>query len=83
MAVRLFDVECKPADAPRLTPSIRIAPVDVKLERVARVAPAQVIRVGDSRLRPTAQLAVASVAGRSSRSAKSFEAAWATTGSET
>jgi predicted AAA+ superfamily ATPase len=36
---RLFGVECKWADAPRLTPSIRIAQEDLGLERVAVVHP--------------------------------------------
>ena len=36
---RLFGVECKRADAPRLTPSIRIALADLRLERVAVVYP--------------------------------------------
>jgi predicted AAA+ superfamily ATPase len=36
---RLFGVECKRADAPRLTPSIRIALDDLGLERVAVVYP--------------------------------------------
>ncbi len=36
---RLFGVECKRADAPRLTPSIRIALDDLGLERVAIVYP--------------------------------------------
>lgn len=36
---RLFGVECKRADAPRLTPSIRIAMDDLGLERVAIVHP--------------------------------------------
>lgn len=36
---RLFGVECKRADAPRLTPSIRIALEDLGLERVAVVYP--------------------------------------------
>jgi predicted AAA+ superfamily ATPase len=36
---RLFGVECKRADAPRLTPSLRIALEDLKLERVAVVYP--------------------------------------------
>jgi hypothetical protein len=36
---KLFGVECKRVDAPRLTPSIRIALEDLKLERVAIVYP--------------------------------------------
>jgi predicted AAA+ superfamily ATPase len=36
---RLFGVECKRADAPRLTPSIRVALEDLGLERVAVVYP--------------------------------------------
>jgi uncharacterized protein len=36
---RLFGVECKRADAPRVTPSIRIALEDLALERVAVVYP--------------------------------------------
>jgi predicted AAA+ superfamily ATPase len=36
---RLFGVECKRADAPRLTPSMRIALDDLKLERVVVVYP--------------------------------------------
>lgn len=36
---RLFGVECKRADAPRLTPSIRIALQDLSLDRVAVVYP--------------------------------------------
>lgn len=36
---RLFGVECKRADAPRLTPSIRVALADLELERVAIVYP--------------------------------------------
>jgi len=36
---RLLGVECKHADAPRLTPSIRIALQDLELERVAVVYP--------------------------------------------
>lgn len=36
---RLFGVECKHADAPRMTPSIRIALEDLRLERVAVVYP--------------------------------------------
>jgi hypothetical protein len=36
---RLFGVECKRADAPRMTPSIRIALEDLGLERVAVVYP--------------------------------------------
>jgi predicted AAA+ superfamily ATPase len=36
---RLFGVECKRADAPRLTPSIRIALDDLGLERVAVLYP--------------------------------------------
>ena len=36
---RLFGVECKRADAPRITPSIRIAVADLGLERVAVVYP--------------------------------------------
>lgn len=36
---RLFGVECKRADAPRVTPSMRIALEDVGLERIAVVHP--------------------------------------------
>lgn len=36
---RLLGVECKRADAPRLTPSLRIALADLKLERIAVVYP--------------------------------------------
>lgn len=36
---RLFGVECKRADAPRITPSIRVALEDLQLERVAVVYP--------------------------------------------
>lgn len=36
---RLFGVECKRADAPRLTPSIRVALEDLGLERVAVIYP--------------------------------------------
>jgi uncharacterized protein len=36
---RLFGVECKRADAPRLTPSIRIALQDLGLDRVAVIYP--------------------------------------------
>ena len=36
---KLFGVECKRVDAPRLTPSIRIALADLALERVAVVYP--------------------------------------------
>jgi len=36
---RLFGVECKRADAPRLTPSIRIALADLKLQRIAVIYP--------------------------------------------
>jgi predicted AAA+ superfamily ATPase len=36
---RLLGVECKRADAPRLTPSIRIALEDLRLERVAVIYP--------------------------------------------
>jgi predicted AAA+ superfamily ATPase len=36
---RLLGVECKRVDAPRLTPSIRIALEDLKLERIAVVYP--------------------------------------------
>ena len=36
---RLLGVECKRADAPRMTPSIRIAIEDLGLERVAIVYP--------------------------------------------
>lgn len=38
---RLFGVECKHADAPRMTPSIRIALEDLGLERVAVVYPGE------------------------------------------
>ena len=36
---KLYGVECKRADAPRLTPSIRVALEDLGLERVAVVYP--------------------------------------------
>jgi predicted AAA+ superfamily ATPase len=36
---RLFGVECKRADAPKLTPSMRIALEDLKLERIAVIYP--------------------------------------------
>jgi len=36
---RLLGIECKRVDAPRLTPSIRIALADLGLERVAVVYP--------------------------------------------
>lgn len=36
---RLYGVECKRADAPRTTPSIRVALEDLKLERVAVIYP--------------------------------------------
>jgi predicted AAA+ superfamily ATPase len=36
---RLFGLECKRADAPRMTPSIRIALEDLGMERVAAVYP--------------------------------------------
>lgn len=36
---RLLGVECKRADAPKLTPSIRIAIEDLGLERVAVIYP--------------------------------------------
>lgn len=36
---RMFGVECKRVDAPRLTPSMRIALDDLKLERIAVVYP--------------------------------------------
>ena len=36
---RLFGVECKRADAPRITPSMRIALADLNLERIAVVYP--------------------------------------------
>ena len=36
---RLWGVECKRADAPKLSPSIRIARADLELERVAVVYP--------------------------------------------
>jgi hypothetical protein len=35
----LFGIECKRADAPRLTPSMRIALKDLQLERIAVVYP--------------------------------------------
>jgi hypothetical protein len=38
---RLLGVECKRADAPKLTPSMRIALADLKLERIAVVFPGQ------------------------------------------
>lgn len=36
---RMFGVECKRTDAPRMTPSIRIALNDLKLERIAVIYP--------------------------------------------
>ena len=36
---RLLGVECKRTDAPRLTPSLRIALEDLQLERIAVVYP--------------------------------------------
>jgi hypothetical protein len=36
---RLLGVECKRADAPRLTPSIRIALEDLGIERIAVIYP--------------------------------------------
>lgn len=36
---RLFGIECKRADAPRMTPSIRIALEDLELQRVAVIYP--------------------------------------------
>ncbi|PIP06381.1 MAG: hypothetical protein COX51_08955 [Syntrophobacteraceae bacterium CG23_combo_of_CG06-09_8_20_14_all_50_8] len=36
---RMLGVECKRVDAPRLTPSMRIARKDLKLERIAVVYP--------------------------------------------
>ena len=36
---RMLGVECKRIDAPRMTPSIRIALEDVKLEQIAVVYP--------------------------------------------
>lgn len=38
---RLLGVECKRIDAPRLTPSMRIALEDLKLERIAVIYPGQ------------------------------------------
>ncbi|MEK6525703.1 MAG: hypothetical protein AABZ22_02410, partial [Nitrospirota bacterium] len=38
-AGRRLGVECKRTDAPRLTPSMRIALADLKLERIAVVYP--------------------------------------------
>jgi len=38
---QLFGVECKRTDAPRLTPSIRIAREDLRLERIAVVYPGE------------------------------------------
>ena len=37
--VGLFGIECKRVDAPRMTPSIRIAMQDLKLKRVAVMYP--------------------------------------------
>jgi len=37
----MLGVECKRVDAPRLTPSMRIALEDLKLERIAVVYPGQ------------------------------------------
>jgi predicted AAA+ superfamily ATPase len=36
---RMYGLECKRADAPRMTPSIKIAMEDLKLERIAVVYP--------------------------------------------
>lgn len=36
---RLYGVECKRVDAPRLTPSLRIALEDLQLDRIAVVYP--------------------------------------------
>ena len=36
---RMFGVECKRVDAPRITPSMRTALKDLKLERIAVVYP--------------------------------------------
>ena len=36
---RMYGVECKRMDAPRLTPSLRIALKDLKLERIAVIYP--------------------------------------------
>lgn len=47
---RLFGVECKRADAPRMTPSIRIALEDPSLERVAVVYPGDRRYVLDERV---------------------------------
>jgi predicted AAA+ superfamily ATPase len=38
---RLFGVECKRIDAPRLTPSMRIALEDLKLERITVIYPGE------------------------------------------
>ncbi len=38
---RMFGVECKRCDAPRMTPSIRIVLEDLKLERIAVIYPGQ------------------------------------------
>ena len=37
--VRMYGVECKRADAPRLTPSMKIALEDLRLERIAVIYP--------------------------------------------
>jgi predicted AAA+ superfamily ATPase len=39
MGDRLFGIECKRSDAPRMTPSIRIAQEDLKLERIVILYP--------------------------------------------
>jgi predicted AAA+ superfamily ATPase len=39
---RMFGVECKRADAPKLTPSMRIALADLRLERISVVFPGRV-----------------------------------------
>jgi hypothetical protein len=45
---KLFGIECKRSDAPRLTPSIRIALADLRLEKVAVIYPgAKRYRLGD------------------------------------
>ena len=37
----MYGVECKRADAPAMTPSIRIALEDLKLERIAVIYPGE------------------------------------------
>lgn len=56
---RMYGVECKRSDAPRMSPSIRIALDDLKLERVAVLSPGPQRSPLDERVEavPAAQLA--------------------------